>query len=311
MTERIGEKSTLLISEEHAERIRARIQPGSFAAVDVSQTKAKGLSACVINVDEERKIALRYYHQPFTQFSNLESKTHIATIADAWPDELIHSRRILIDSPLHLAISPGGRVIDQKANWTNGFEDYLNNEPKHAPTKEIVEAASVAAMAKKQKKRKNPVTWAATAYTWIQVGIALNDHLQTDRGITTGEVYPTAAFNAVHLWKAAGLDVSTWFGKEPSTFQLLRQDENRVEQSLLYLERIKAAPANERNNRFRKLSYWPYPDLWDAFGGAIVCMLDAAGLSETVQSSEKPEEGGIIVPMRLSELQKRLKRGEF
>jgi hypothetical protein len=311
LLEQNSEKNAFLITTEQGKRIRALIPTGGYAAVDVSQTKAKGLSACLINVSHTGKITFSYFHQPFTQSQDLESESHIEAVVDAWPNELLNAERILIDSPLCFAISLGGRDIDQKANWTNGFGDYLNNEPQHAPTKEIVDAASVEAIAEKQGKRKNQVTWAATKYTWIQLGIALDRHLRTVRHKETGEVYPTAAFNAIHLWKADGLDVTSWFEQEPSDFYLLRNAATPVVQSLRYLERVRASSAQDRTNRFRKLSYWPYPDLWDAFGGAIVCMLDAAGLSETVQSSQKPEEGGIIVPMRLSKIRKRLERGEL
>lgn len=292
-------------------RLRRRINPGRYAAVDVSQTKAKGLSACVISVSKSGTLQITYYHQPFVRSIEVDANEHIAEMVDAWPEQLLRSHRVLIDSPLNLAASPGGRDVDRKEKWTGGFEEYLNSEPQHAPTSDEIEVARLAAVLRKQEKRKGTVTWAATQFTWIEVGIALDQHLRDVRKVPTGEVYPTACFNALHRWKQVGLDISLWCEKEPDEFYLLRNDAPPLTQSLRYLDRVRASPIQEVSNRFRKLSYWPYPDLWDAFAGAIACMLDAAGLAESVESPEKPAEGGIIVPMRLSEIRDRMGRGEL
>lgn len=296
---------------EQAKQIRACIKPGSYAAVDVSQTKEKGLSACVLEVSEDRRIEISYYHQPFATPANLDHPTRIADLIRDWPQHLLDVHRILIDSPLSLAEGPGGRYIDRRANWTDGFQGYLKKEPQHAPTRSEIEEALRVAIAKKQEKRNSQVVWSPTKYTWIQVGMALDRHLKDDRGVQTGEVYPTAGFNAVHLWKRAGLDISAWIEDEPDFFYLLGARVRLEKQSLRYLHRVRAAPAGERENRFRKLSYWPYPDLWDAFGGALVCMLDAAGLSESVHSLETPSEGSIIVPMRLATINDRITQGSL
>ena len=260
------------------ESLIAGLEPGDYVCVDVSQTKDKGFAICRLRVLANALMEIVYYHQPFLRTSNLDDPQHIEKLIGLWPRELLRAKRIVIDSPLRLAQTTGGRSIDKLETWkTLGFGEYLQNEPQKAPT---------TAEALDDKKE------------WIRVGMTLDSHLSA-HGIQTGEVYPTASLNALHRWREAGIDVSGWFENEPDFYYFLDPDSQPLQSPLRFLERLKTTDSyGGRHTRFRKLAHWPYPDLWDAFGGAVTCVLWAAGLTELVQRVGAEIEGAVIVPSR-------------
>ena len=268
------------MSKHSGDDLCGKFTPGTYASVDVSQTKEKGVAICVLTVTPEEKIAIKYFHQPF--LSSDTSRAEVARMVGLWPVELRSCRCYSVDSPLWYARKQGGRSIDLRSTWNDlGFGDYLNNAPQHAPT---------VAEAQDDKKR------------WIAIGMWFADEL---RGIgkQVFEVYPTPSFNALHLWQASGIPVTDWFGEEPDGYTL-RAEDGSEELSLRFLKRLKdCAEYGGRRTRFRKLSVWPYPDLWDAFGGAVTSLLFDSNLTENVEAPDALAEGRIVVPMRLTTLQ--------
>lgn len=262
------------------ERVRSSLVQGSYVCADVSQTKEKGIAICRVAIEDESPITISYYHQPFltTRITHDQVDSMLAN----WPQELLSATCYSIDSPLTYARTPGGRQIDQKTTWERlGFDGYLNNDPKKAPTR--AEAGD--------PKRQ-----------WIAIGMWLQDCL-TRRNLRVVEVYPTASFNALHLWMQANVNLVTWFGDEPEAYGFI-DERGRVEcLPLRFLERLRSTSEyGTKHSRFRKLSIWPYPDLWDAFGGAITAALCCSSLTEEVTVADAVEEGAIVVPARLSTL---------
>lgn len=265
--------------EQVADKVIGRLKPGSYVSVDVSQTKEKGVAVCLLTVTANQPITIRYYHQPF--LSSDTTKDEVVRMVRLWPGELRSAACYSVDSPLKYAQQKGGRLIDRRSVWKElGFGDYLKNDPQQTPTE--VDA---------QDKDKR----------WIAIGIWLADVIrELEKQVV--EVYPTASFNALHLWQAAGIRVVSWFADEPGEYTLI-SDEEPARLSLRFLERLRASEYGGMRTRFRKLSIWPYPDLWDAFGGAVTSLLHCSQLSENVEEAAAPSEGRIIVPMRLVALQ--------
>ena len=117
------------------------------------------------------------------------------------------------------------------------------------------------------------------------------------------EVYPTAAFNGLDLWVRDGINLVEWFATEPKSYGFIADDGQIEHFQLRFLERLRVSENyGTRHTRFRKLSAWPYPDLWDAFGGAITTAMFCSGLAEKVELDTAKDEGSIVVPMRLDRL---------
>jgi hypothetical protein len=263
--------------DERSGSVRRRLTPGEYASVDVSQTKEKGLAICLLSVPADGKISIRYYHQPF--LSSKPTRKEVEKMIAAWPSKLNDDCCYSVDSPLEYAKEEGGRKIDRKPVWERlGFGAYLNNNPQQAPT----EAKA-----------------SADDKLWIKIGKWLKEAL-TDGGKTVFEVYPTPSLNALHIWQAGGIRVSDWFDVEPDEYMVITEKGTDA-LPLRFLERLKTCDAyGGMRTRFRKLSVWPYPDLWDALGGAVTSALFASDLTERI--SDDPDEGQIVVPMRLDKL---------
>jgi hypothetical protein len=261
------------------DKVLGRLKLGKYASVDVSQTKEKGVAVCLLTVTEKQPITIRYYHQPF--LSSKTSRNEVERMVEVWPEELRSANCYSVDSPLWYARQKGGRRIDQRSVWKElGFGDYLKNDPQQAPTEDEA-----------QDKEKR----------WIAIGMWFAAIIQGFKG-QVFEVYPTASFNALHLWQASGIPVTNWFANEPDEYTLIAEN-GSVQLSLRFLERLRAASNyGGVRTRFRKLSIWPYPDLWDAFGGAVTSILYCSQLTENVEKENARDEGRIVVPMRLATL---------
>ena len=248
----------------------------TYLGVDVAQDRQKGLAMCLLTDRGDGPLTIRYYHQMYLHTHHIWND--IPEMVGYWPTELTQAAVTGIDSPLWFAQEDAGRQIDQIDTWPEG---YLNNPPQHSPTRE--EAKRV---------RDNGMGRCA----WILAGMALKQELEQEPerilDMRIIEIYPTPSFNALHHWPDADrVRLFSRLGEEPHVVGSIQQNAT-VDLPLRYLERLRLHYNQE--NRFRKLSNWPYLDLWDALGAAITCWL--FDLDETINIEVGPQEGRITVP---------------